>query len=80
MKDNEINRAKCGCALEPSGLNIQVHVSSLPSRDLRAQLAPIKRHPNRGESCGSAAQGLPEHPAQGEGGDLHLCRASTSQM
>lgn len=44
MKDNEINRAKCGCALEPSHLNIQACVSSLHSRDFRTQLAPIKRY------------------------------------
>lgn len=65
MKDNEINRAKGGCALEPSHLNIGACVSSLQSRNFRTQLAPIKRYHTGKESCRSP--GLLSAPVQGWG-------------
>lgn len=79
MKDNEINRAKCGCALELSHLNIRACVSSLHSRDFRTQLAPIKRYHTERESCRSAGLlSAPNPLRRGEGGDLHLRGAFTS--
>lgn len=65
MKDNEINRAKCGCALEPSHLNIQACVSSLHSRDFRTQLAPIKRYDTGERAVTPLGCCLPPAPCTG---------------
>lgn len=79
MKDNEINRAKWGCALEPSHLNIRACVSSLQSRDFRTQLAPIKRYHTGRESCHSPGLlSAPSPLCRGEAGELHLHGAIAS--